>query len=46
VKSLSDNPLTIHSSLEIEIWDSPLLLLIFISALTAEWLLRKRKGLL
>jgi hypothetical protein len=46
VKSLSDNPLAVRSEQEIELWDAPLFLLLFIVPLTLEWLLRKRKGLL
>lgn len=57
VKSLSNNPLTVRTEQEIELWDVPLsnapilrnipmLLFFFIAFLSTEWLIRKRKGLL
>ncbi|HZO90260.1 MAG TPA: hypothetical protein VFB38_18185 [Chthonomonadaceae bacterium] len=45
-RSLPNNPLTIRSEQEIELWDAPLFLILFITPLALEWLLRKRKGLL
>ncbi len=44
--ALPKNPLILNSELEIELWDTPLLFLLFLIPLTAEWVLRKRKGML
>ncbi|HZP84445.1 MAG TPA: hypothetical protein VFB21_22615 [Chthonomonadaceae bacterium] len=46
MRSLPNNPLTVRSEQEIELWDSPLFLLLFIVPLALEWFLRKRRGLL
>jgi hypothetical protein len=46
VRSLPDNALTIRSEQEIELWDAPLFLILFITPLALEWLVRKRRGLL
>jgi hypothetical protein len=46
IRSLPDNPLNVSSEQEIELWDAPLFLLLFILPLSLEWLIRKRKGLL
>jgi hypothetical protein len=46
MRSLPNNPLTVRSEQEIELWDSPLFLLLFIVPLAIEWFLRKRRGLL
>ena len=46
IKSLQANPIVIHSVQEIELWDAPLFLLLFITPLSLEWFLRKRNGLL
>jgi hypothetical protein len=45
-KSLPDNPLTISRELEFEMWNAPILFLIFVLALTVEWVMRKLTGLL
>ena len=45
-KSLPDNGLTVNSETETEIWDRWPLLLLFLTPLALEWLLRKRTGLL
>ena len=45
-KSLPNNPLTVRSEQEIELWNAPLFLVLFITPLALEWLVRKRKGLL
>jgi hypothetical protein len=46
VKSLSDRPLSVRNEQEVELWDRPLLLFILIGALSLEWIVRKRSGLL
>jgi hypothetical protein len=46
VKSLSNNPLQVHTEQEIELWNAPLFLILFLTPLTIEWFVRKRKGLL
>ena len=46
MRTLPDNGLTVRTEQEIELWDAPLLLVVFISALSIEWLVRKRTGLL
>jgi hypothetical protein len=46
IKSLPYNPLTVRTESEIELWDSPFFLILFITPLALEWLVRKRKGLL
>ncbi len=46
MRSLPNNPLNVRSEQEIELWDAPLFLLLFIVPLSLEWILRKRKGLL
>ncbi|MCS6775793.1 MAG: VWA domain-containing protein [Chloroherpetonaceae bacterium] len=46
MRALSNRPLQIRSEQEIELWDTPLLLILFIVPLSLEWVLRKRKGLL
>jgi hypothetical protein len=46
VHSLPNNPLNVRNEQEIELWDAPLFLILFIAPLTIEWFLRKRKGLL
>jgi len=46
MKSLPNNPLKVHTESEIELWDAPLLLILFVVPLSLEWLVRKRKGLL
>ncbi len=44
--SLSSRQLVLNSELEIELWDTPLMFILFLTPLTIEWLLRKKKGLL
>lgn len=46
MQSLQDNSLTVRSEQEIEIWNAPLLLILFLLPLCIEWLVRKRTGLL
>ncbi|HLJ57709.1 MAG TPA: hypothetical protein VKT77_21920 [Chthonomonadaceae bacterium] len=46
MRSLPDNGLTVRTEQEIELWDAPLLLVIFVTTLSLEWLVRKRTGLL
>src|SRR5689334_7211324 len=46
MKSLPDNPLVIRSEQEIELWNAPIFLWLFIIPLSIEWFVRKRKGLL
>ena len=46
MKSLPDNTLVIRSEQEVELWNAPLFLWLFILPLSIEWLVRKRKGLL
>lgn len=46
LKTLPNNPLQVRSEEEIELWNAPLLFLMFLAPLTAEWLVRKRKGML
>jgi hypothetical protein len=46
VKSLSNNPQLIPRESEIELWNAPLFLILFVTPLAIEWLVRKRKGLL
>lgn len=43
---LKANDLTVRSESEVELWDAPLFLLLFIVPLTIEWIVRKRTGLL
>ncbi len=45
-KSLTDNSLQVSNEEEIELWDAPLFLLLFILPIGLEWLIRKRSGLL
>lgn len=46
MRSLPNNRLTIRSEEEIELWDAPLFLVMFIVPLSLEWVIRKRRGLL
>lgn len=46
IKSLPNNGLTVRTEEELELWDAPLLLVLFITPLALEWLIRKRTGLL
>lgn len=46
MKSLPYQPLQVRSEQEIELWDAPLLLILFLLPLGLEWLIRKRRGLL
>jgi hypothetical protein len=46
MRSLPDNGLTVRTEQELELWDAPLLLVVFITCLSLEWLVRKRTGLL
>ncbi len=46
MRSLKNNPLSVHSEQEIELWSAPGLLMLFLLPLSIEWLVRKRKGLL
>ena len=46
MRSLPNNPLVIRREQEVELWDAPLFLLLFLLPLSIEWLVRKRKGLL
>lgn len=46
IRALPNNPLAIRREQEIELWDAPLFLLLFVVPLCLEWLIRKRKGLL
>ena len=45
-KSLPNDALVIRSELEKELWNVPLFLILFLTPLSLEWLVRKRKGLL
>jgi hypothetical protein len=45
-RSLHDDTLIVRHENEIEMWDAPLLLILFMLPLGLEWLVRKRKGLL
>lgn len=44
-KGLRGRELTVRSEIESEVWDSPLLLILFAAPLLLEWLIRKRSGL-
>ena len=44
--SLKANDFTIRSESEVELWDAPLILLMFIVPLALEWIIRKRTGLM
>jgi hypothetical protein len=44
-RSLKGRDLTVRSEIESEVWDSPLLLILFAAPLLLEWLIRKRSGL-
>jgi hypothetical protein len=44
--SLKANDLIVRSESEIELWDAPLFLILFIVPLALEWLIRKRTGML
>jgi uncharacterized membrane protein len=46
MRSLPDNGLTVRTEQELELWDAPLLLVVFMTCLSLEWLVRKRTGLL
>jgi hypothetical protein len=46
MRSLHNNGLSVRSESEIELWDDSRFLIVFITALGLEWLVRKRKGLL
>lgn len=46
MKSLKVNEQVIKSESEIELWDAPFFLVMFIVPLALEWLIRKRSGLL
>jgi hypothetical protein len=46
MRSLPNNGLTVRTEQELELWDAPLLLVVFITSLSIEWLVRKRTGLL
>ena len=46
MRSLPNNPLVIRREQEVELWDAPLFLILFLAPLSLEWLIRKRKGLL
>jgi hypothetical protein len=43
---LKKNVQLIRSETEVELWDAPILLILFIIPLTIEWLVRKRSGML
>jgi hypothetical protein len=45
-KTLRNNALSVRSESETEMWDDQRFLIVFITALSLEWLIRKRKGLL
>ena len=44
--SLRANDFTVKSESEFELWDAPLILLLFIIPLSLEWIIRKRTGLM
>lgn len=46
LQSLQTKPFEVRSESEVELWDAPLLLILFITPLTLEWIVRKRSGLL
>ena len=46
IRSLPNNGLTVRTEQELELWDAPLLLVVFVTCLSLEWLVRKRTGLL
>ena len=46
IDSLPVQPLALSTELEIELWDTPLMFILFLLPLSLEWILRKKKGLL
>jgi hypothetical protein len=44
--SLKSNDLIVKSESEVELWDAPILLALFVLPLTLEWIARKRTGML
>ena len=46
LQSLKTNPFEVRSESEVDLWDAPLLLILFIAPLALEWTIRKRSGLL
>jgi hypothetical protein len=44
--SLKANDLVVKSESEVELWDAPLFLVLFVVPLTLEWIVRKRTGML
>lgn len=46
IDSLPYHPLQIRSEQEYELWNAPLILILFLLPLSLEWIVRKRKGLL
>ena len=44
--SLKANDLIVKSESEVELWDAPVFLLMFVVPLTIEWIIRKRAGML
>lgn len=44
--SLKSNDLIVKSESEVELWDAPILLALFVLPLTLEWIARKRAGML
>lgn len=46
IDSLPANDQTIRSEAEIELWDAPLFLLLFVVPITLEWFIRKKTGML
>jgi len=46
IDSLKSNDLIVKSETEVELWDAPIVLLMFVVPLTIEWIARKRAGML
>jgi len=46
IDSLKANDFTVRSESEQELWDAPIILLLFILPITLEWIIRKRTGMM
>ncbi len=46
IDSLKANDFTVRSESEHELWDAPLILILFILPITLEWIIRKRTGMM